>query len=174
MFLFPIGRQVIPLGSRDFFVWWFTLNLQMLFCRFPFLEEVLRLVPRCYSFWLRLWGAKIGKLTYWAAGVRILDRHFLEIGDQVTFGAGVRNQSRTSSLPDAQGQMVLVLAPVKIGDRVKRRRLFAAGGWARRSHADQCTRSFLFCPPFSRLELPDQAGRGCLCTGVGRPEDARS
>ncbi len=150
IFLFPIGRQVIPLGSRDFFVWWFTLNLQMLFCRFPFLEEALRLVPSCYSFWLRLWGAKIGKLTYWAAGVRILDRHFLEIGDHVTFGAGVRINPHVI-LPDAQGQMVLVLAPVKIGDRV------SVGGYSllvagTEIASDQCTRSFLILPPLSRLE----------------------
>lgn len=149
MFLLPIGRHTIPLGSRDFFVWWFTLNMQMLFCRFPFLEELLRVVPGCYSLWLRLWGARIGKLTYWAAGLRILDRPFLHIGDHVTFGAGVRINPHVMLL-DAQGQMVLVLAPVTIGDRV------SVGGYSllvagSEIAADQCTRACLMLPPFNRL-----------------------
>jgi hypothetical protein len=146
----PIRRQVIPIGSRDFFVWWFVLNLQMLFCRFPVLEEVLRVIPGCYSMWLRLWGAKVGRLTYWAAGVRILDRQALDIGHDVAFGAGVRLNPHVM-LPDEQGQLSLVLAPVKIGDRV------TVGGYSllvagTEIAADQCTRAFLILPPFNRLE----------------------
>jgi len=150
MALMPIKRRVIPVGSRDFFVWWCTLNLQVLFCRFPFLEEALRLVPSCYSFWLRLWGAKIGKLTYWAAGVTILDRPWLEIGDHVIFGAGVRINAHVF-MPDDSGGMTLALAPIRIGDRV------TVGGYSllvagTEIAPDQCTRAFLILPPFSRLE----------------------
>ena len=47
-------------------------------------------MPGLYSVWLRLWGAKIGKLIYWAPGLRVLDRSYLDIGDHVFFGADVR------------------------------------------------------------------------------------
>jgi len=149
MLLLPIRRQIISPGSRDFFVWWLTLNVQMLFCRFTFLEELLRIVPGCYSLWLRLWGARIGKLAYWAAGLRILDRPFFRVGDHVAFGAGVRINPHVM-LPDAHGQMVLMLAPVTIGDRV------SVGGYSllvagAEITADQCTRACLILPPFSRL-----------------------
>ena len=43
--LAPIREGRIPIGRRDFFVWWALLNLQVIFCRFPALEEGLRLVP---------------------------------------------------------------------------------------------------------------------------------
>lgn len=145
----PIRRTVIAVGSREFFVWWFTLNLQMLFCRFAFLEELLRIVPGCYSLWLRLWGAKIGKMTYWAAGTTILDRPWVEIGDRVIFGAGTRLNAHVFA-PDGQGEMTLVLAPIKIADRV------TVGGYSllvagTEIASDQCTRAFLILPPFSRL-----------------------
>ncbi len=146
----PIRRSAVPLGCREFFVWWFTLNLQVLFCRFPFLEELLRIIPGCYSLWLRLWGAKIGKLTYWAAGTAILDRPWLEIGDHVVFGAGVRINAHVFT-PDEKGEMVLLLAPVKIGSRV------TVGGYSllvagAQIAPDQCTRACRILPPFSRLE----------------------
>src|SRR5580698_7903448 len=35
----------IAVGSAAFFAWWATFQLQVLFCRFPALEEALRLVP---------------------------------------------------------------------------------------------------------------------------------
>ncbi len=148
--LLPIRCQRIEIGTRDFFVWWFMLNLQMLFCRFPTLEEILRVFPGCYSMWLRLWGARVGRLTYWAAGVRVLDRQALDIGNDVTFGAGSRLNPHVM-LADDQGRLTLVLAPVKIGDRV------AVGGYSllvagSEIAADQCTRAFLILPPMNRLK----------------------
>jgi hypothetical protein len=150
MAIAPIERQAIAVGSREFFIWWFTLNLQVLFCRFPCLEETLRLVPSIYSFWLRLWGAKIGKLTYWAAGVTILDRPWLEIGDHVIFGAGVRLNAHVF-MPDDSGGMFLALAPIRIGHQV------TVGGYSllvagTEIASGQCTRAFLILPPFSRVE----------------------
>jgi hypothetical protein len=70
--------------------WWWSQQWQTLFNRFPFLDEVLRLVPALYSMWLRLWGSHIGKLVYWAPGVRLLDRGLVDIGDSVVVGASVR------------------------------------------------------------------------------------
>ena len=143
----PIRCGWIPLGSRDYFVWWFLLNLQMVFCRFPALEEVLRLMPKVYSAWLRLWGARIGKYVYWAAGLRILDRSFLDIGDAVVFGAAVRLNPHVVAR-DARGELRLALAPITIGDRamVGGYSLLTAGTQVA---AGECTRACLISPPFS-------------------------
>lgn len=138
---------VIPAGSRTFFLWWALFNLQVLFCRFGFLEECLRLVPGLYSMWLRLWGANIGRLTYWAAGVQILDRTFIHIGDDVVFGAGVRINPHVLVQND-KGSLDLILATVTVGDRamVGGYSLLAAGT---EIASDECTRAMLLSPPFS-------------------------
>ena len=52
----PHGR--IAVGSNAFFAWWSLFQLQIIFCRLPALEEILRLIPGVYSLWLRLWGAR--------------------------------------------------------------------------------------------------------------------
>ena len=45
-------------------------------------------MPTLYSNWLRLWGAKIGRLAYWSAGTLIADTHqALRVLE--TFGAPV-------------------------------------------------------------------------------------
>jgi hypothetical protein len=146
----PIRRSIIPIGSREFFIWWFTLNLQVLYCRLPLLEELLRIIPGCYSFWLRLWGARIGKLTYWSAGTAILDRPWLEIGDHVVFGAAVRINAHVIT-PDEKGETVLLLASVKIGSRV------TVGGYSLLTagaeiESDQATRACRILTPFTKLE----------------------
>src|SRR5437867_6203618 len=88
--LLPVHEGRIEVGDSQFLRWWLLFQLQGLFNRFPALEELLRLVPGLYSLWLPIWGAKIGRLTYWASGTLILDRPFLDIGDNIVFGAGVR------------------------------------------------------------------------------------
>jgi len=100
-------------ASSGFLRWWYTTQWQVLFNRFPVLEEAIRLVPGLYSTWLRLWGAKVGGLVYWSPGVRVFDRPFLRIGDHVVIGADtkicphiiVRGESGTE----------LILAPISIG-----------------------------------------------------------
>lgn len=141
----PAGR--ISVGSRPFFVWWALLQLQMLFGRLPQLEEVLRLVPGVYSMWLRLWGARIGRLTFWSPGTVILDRSYLVVGDDVVFGAGVRVNPHVMT-KNAAGTTELILATVKIGDRV------SVGGYALLTAgseiaADEETHALLLLPPFS-------------------------
>jgi hypothetical protein len=146
----PFHETKIRFGSVSFFVWWLLFNLQGLFNRFPFLEELLRVVPGLYSLWLRLWGAKIGGLTYWAGGLRILDRSFLRVGDRVVFGAGVRLNAHVLAKSAAGGQELL-LAPVVIGDGA------VIGGYSLLTAgteiaAGECTRAYLISPPFSRWE----------------------
>ena len=147
LLIFPIREHRIRLGTAPYFTWWILLNLQVIFCRLPLLDEALRLVPSLYSTWLRLWGSRIGRLTYWAPGTRILDRPFLEIGDDVVFGAGVRLNPHVIAR-DENGDLELILAPVVIGDRA------IIGGYCLLTAGtqiadDECTRACLQLPPFT-------------------------
>lgn len=158
MRIWPIREVCIPIASRDYFVWWFLLNLQMVFCRFPFFEEFLRVLPGAYSLWLRLWGARIGKYTYWAAGLRILDRPFLDIGDGVVFGAGVRLNPHVIA-ENNEGRAELLLARITIGDRamIGGYSLLTAGT---RIAEDETTRAFLKSPPFSHWQDGKRINKG--------------
>jgi hypothetical protein len=143
----PIPQGRVLIGSTPFFVWWLVFQLQIVFCRLPALEEALRLVPGLYSQWLRLWGAKIGRFTYWSPGTLITDRSFLTIGDNVVLGAGVRLNPHVVA-KGKNGTLELLLARVIIGDRVM------VGGYSLLTAGteilpDEITRAFLISPPFS-------------------------
>lgn len=133
----------IPIGATEFLKWWACFQCQVLFLRFPASEEIIRLIPGCYSLWLRLWGSRIGKFTYWAPRTSILDRGFLDIGDNVVFGAGVKLN------PHVMEKGKLLLAPVKIGDRslIGGYSLLTAGTVI---SPNETVRAFLISPPFSK------------------------
>jgi hypothetical protein len=76
-------------GSSDFIRWWGLSQLQLIFNRFPQLEELVRLVPGLYSLWLGLWGSRVGRLVFWSPGVVITDRQLIEVGDGAVIGMGV-------------------------------------------------------------------------------------
>ena len=142
----PLVPGSHAVGSPVFLAWWATAQLQMLFCRVPVLEEALRLVPGLYSLWLRLWGARIGRFTFWAPGLRILDRSLLRVGDDVVFGAGVRINPHVIDTVD--GRQVLHLAAVEIGPRAR------IGGYALLTAgccipADAALKAFTLAPPFT-------------------------
>lgn len=135
-----LDRERCPVGSPAFLRWWYITQWQVLFHRFPALEEVLRLIPGCYSAWLRMWGAKIGGFVYWSPGVKLFDRPFLRVGDRVVIGADTKicphiiarrelrqsdseeqrngeQQPGDKQLPDRlDGGGELVLSPITIGD----------------------------------------------------------
>jgi len=143
----PIRGSHISMTSPDFLTWWASLQLQIIFCRFPVLEEALRLVPGLYSLWLRLWGAKIGRLTYWAAGTLIMDRPFLQIGDDVLFGAGVRLSAHVIE-QTKPGDQELLLGVIKIGSKC------SIGGYSMLAcgtviEDGQALKAFSLSPPFS-------------------------
>ena len=144
----PIPEGRIPIGSTAYFRWWMVFNLQVVFCRLSMLEEFLRLVPGLYSLWLRLWGARIWRFTYWSAGLRLLGRSFLLTGEDVIFGAAVRINPHIL-VTNAAGELELIVASVVVGDRA------VVGGYSLLSAgteiaADECTKAFLISPPFSR------------------------
>jgi acetyltransferase-like isoleucine patch superfamily enzyme len=128
----------------------------------------MRLFPGVYSAWLRLWGSHIGSFTYWAAGLRILDRGFLEIGSGVAFGAGVRLNPHVVAEND-EGKLELFLAPVRIGDRA------IIGGYAlltagTRIADDEVTRACLLSPPFSHWKGGRRIEKGNAGTGSENAE----
>ena len=106
-----------PLRSTEFLLWWYAAQWQVVFNRLPFLEELLRLVPGLYSVWLRLWGAKIGKLVYWSPGLRISDRPFIEIGDRTVLGLDAKLYAHFIT-KTRDGESNLFLSPIRIGHDV--------------------------------------------------------
>ncbi|MBQ6471351.1 MAG: hypothetical protein IJJ33_05165 [Victivallales bacterium] len=112
LLIHPLRENRIRLFSVDYYVWWFTFCTQVIYLRFPALEEALRCVPALYSLWLRLWGSKVGKLVYWSAGTVVLERQFVNIGDHVCFGAGTRLNAHVQVGDE------LLLAPVVVEENV--------------------------------------------------------
>jgi hypothetical protein len=80
----PAGRAT--LDTRDYRVWWFLTQWQMVFNRLPLLEEFLRLVPGLYPLWIGLWGGRISQFAYVSPGVLITDRYLVDVGRGVVLG----------------------------------------------------------------------------------------
>jgi hypothetical protein len=114
----PLPRGRFDINSREFLLWWFTAQWQVVFNRLPWLEELLRMVPGLYSAWLRLWGARVGGLVYWSPGLVILDRPLVDVGSRVVFGVGVRVNPHVLAPDEYTGRMSLSLGRVAIGDDV--------------------------------------------------------
>ena len=110
----PQGEIAVP--SAAFFRWWTTWQLQAVFNRLPWIEELLRFIPGAYSAWLRLWGARVGRLTLWSPGVRVFDRPLLRIGDDVVLGIDTRLVGHFGAL-DATGCTTFTIGLITLGDR---------------------------------------------------------
>jgi hypothetical protein len=134
-------------GSRTFWSWWVSLQLQTIFLRLPFLEEILRLVPGLYSNWLRLWGSSVGRLTYWSPGVEVTDRPLLAIGDDVVLGGKVRLGSHVLRRR-SDGVLELVLGRIDIGHRCAVGAQSTVGPGVRLEDGE-FTHAFFLAPPFS-------------------------
>lgn len=89
--LFPLKEGGSRLAGKKYSPWFGGHQIQLIYLTFPALERVLRLVPGLFSFWLRLWGSKVGRGVYWTPFFELTDRGLLEVGDHVVFGhrAGV-------------------------------------------------------------------------------------
>ncbi len=107
----PVGS--FPINSKPALVWFISSQLQIIFLRFSFLEDVLMLIPRMYSLWLRLWGAKVGKVVFWSPKVQILDRPLLSIGDCAVVGYGATLASHLVTAKE--GKIELVVARPVVG-----------------------------------------------------------
>jgi hypothetical protein len=83
----PCGRSLSQ-QDRAYKVWWFTYQWQVVFNRFPWLDEILRLVPGLYSLWLYMWGGRVSPLAYWAPGALVVDRPLVIVEAGAVIGAG--------------------------------------------------------------------------------------
>ncbi len=88
---FPIREGVSYVGRREAVAnsWYISNRLQIFFISFSFFERMLMLFPGAFSFWLRLWGSKIGTGIFWSPGVQVFDRTALKLGNFVIFGNDV-------------------------------------------------------------------------------------
>jgi hypothetical protein len=148
----PTGQFDVP--SRPFFRWWAVWSLQATFNRLPWIEETFRLVPGLYSAWLRLWGARVGRMTLWSPGTRVFDRPLVVIGDDVVIGLDARLIGHFSGL-DSRGRASLTVGPVTLGDRtiIGASALLGAGFVL---ESDQATEALFLGFPFTRWRAGDR------------------
>jgi hypothetical protein len=109
--------ELLTQETRAYRVWWFLTQLQVVFNRFAFLEELLRLIPGAYPLWLNMWGAKVSLKVYWGPGALVVDRYALRVGSAVV--VGTRSVlSAHLGVKDERGEFCVTLAPVEIGSGV--------------------------------------------------------
>jgi acetyltransferase-like isoleucine patch superfamily enzyme len=110
----PLGVSYLGKKNQHGNMWFFSYQLQLIFTTFSFLEKILILIPGAYSFWLRLWGAKIGQKINWTPECKIVDRPLINIGDRVLVG----NRSYLSShvIKKKEGKYLLWISPIEIGE----------------------------------------------------------
>ncbi len=115
-YFYPVQEGISYLLSKDYSPWWGSHQIQAIYIAIPALEVVLRLIPGVFSWWLRLWGAKVGKNVYWTPGLEIADRGFIEIGDRVLVGHRVIMCSHI--IKPRKQNLMLYLKKVKVGNDV--------------------------------------------------------
>lgn len=111
---FPVRSARWVLNAPTRCDWWIAHQLQMAYAAVPVFESLMRLVPGCYSAWLRLWGSRIGKRVHWTPLVEIVDRHMLCVGDDVVFGHRVICTSHVITKKE-NGDIILIQRPTRIG-----------------------------------------------------------
>lgn len=111
---YPVQEGISYLRGKEYSAWWGSHQIQVIYIAIPTLEAVLRLIPGIFSFWLRLWGSKVGQNVYWTPGLEIADRGLLEIGDRVVIGHRVGIYSHV--IKPRKQDLMLYVKTVKIGD----------------------------------------------------------
>ncbi|OUL19189.1 acyl transferase [Nostoc sp. 106C] len=114
--VYPVPEGITYLCGKEYSPWWGSHQIQVIYITIPVLEAVLRLIPGAFSFWLRLWGAKVGRNVYWTPGLEIADRGLLEIGDRVIMGHRVGISSHV--IKPRKQNLMLYVKKVKIGNDV--------------------------------------------------------
>jgi len=101
--------------ARAYKVWWFLTQLQVLFNRFGFLEELLRMVPGLYALWLNAWGARVSPVVYWGPGAVVVDRQAVRVARGAVIGTRAVLAGHLA-VKDSSGAFRVTLAPVEIGE----------------------------------------------------------
>lgn len=110
MFGRPEGELTQDLSSYR--VWWTATQLQLIFNRIGWLEELLRLVPGLYALWIYLWGGRLSPQTFVGPGVTITDRYMIDVGPGCVLGAGCALAGHMVMYNSAGRWVVTVAAPV--------------------------------------------------------------
>lgn len=110
----PVKEGKFNLELKSYNPWWGGHQIQLIFYSMPFLESILRIIPGAFSFWLRLWGSKIGKGVYWTPNAEIDDRSLVEFGDNVVMGHKVEMISHVIGPKD--GKLSLLSKKIKLGN----------------------------------------------------------
>jgi hypothetical protein len=110
----PLKEGRYDLSQKKYNPWWGSHQIQLIYYACPWLEALLRMIPGLFSFWLRLWGAKIGKNIYWTPNVEIDDRPLIEIGNGVIMGHKLHFISHVI-LPH-KNKLPLFVRKVSVGD----------------------------------------------------------
>ncbi|MEQ1669495.1 MAG: hypothetical protein ABL893_01415 [Hyphomicrobium sp.] len=105
----PHGR--LHQDTMQYRVWWILTQLQMLFNRLPSLEELLRLVPGLYAFWIRLWGGQFSAQAYAGPGVLITDRYAVKVERGAVLGFKAVLAGHMVIRDEAGRWVVIVAAP---------------------------------------------------------------
>ena len=113
---FPLREGLSKLSDPKYSPWWGTHQIQVIYIALPQLEALLRLVPGLYSFWLRLWGSRVGRKVYWTPNIEITDRSRLEIGDRVVFGHKCKLLGH--AIKPKGEEVILYIRTIKIGSDV--------------------------------------------------------
>ncbi|MBD2438220.1 acyl transferase [Nostoc sp. FACHB-110] len=111
---YPVQEGISYLKGKEYSAWWGSHQIQVIYIAIPTLEAVLRFIPGVFSFWLRLWGAKVGQNVYWTPGLEIADRGLIEIGDRVVIGHRVGIYSHI--IKPRKQDLMLYVKKVKIGN----------------------------------------------------------
>jgi acetyltransferase-like isoleucine patch superfamily enzyme len=114
--VYPVQEGISYLLGKEYSPWWGSHQIQVMYIAIPVFEAVLRLIPGAFSFWLRLWGAKVGRDVYWTPGLEIADRGLIEIGDRVVMGHRVGISSHV--IKPRKQNLMLYVKKVKIGNDV--------------------------------------------------------
>lgn len=117
-YFLPVKKGLSYLGknTNELNVWFISYHLQQIYNTIPMIENLLKLIPGAYSFWLRVWGANIGKKVNWTSQCFIVDRPFVHIGDRCLIG----NQAYISAhaIKKKEDRYILYLNDVMISSDV--------------------------------------------------------
>lgn len=106
----PFAREASP-DSGVYMLWWLLTQVQMIFNRFPVLEEVLKIFPGLYGLWLNLWGSHVSLLAYWGPRVLVTDRYLVRAEGGAVIGAHAKISSHIVTT-DGKGGFILTVAPI--------------------------------------------------------------
>jgi hypothetical protein len=106
---FGVPGGQLTQDTSGYRIWWFLTQWQTLFNRLPWLEEVLRLVPGLYAFWIALWGGQLSPFAYVGPGVVITDRYLVHVGRGAVLGFKSALAAHMV-IRDKQGRYVVVVA----------------------------------------------------------------